>query len=89
MCDLPGLDKSTILTKYTDVFDGLGLIPGEWKLHIDPNAVSVVHPPSSIPIVIPDLLKKELDFMEKAQVLAKVTTPTMWVSSGGFWESSW
>ena len=80
-CDLPALDKPTILTDYADVFAGLGLIPGECKLHLDPNAVPVVHPPRRVPIVIPDLFKKEVDRMEKAQVIAKVTTPTKWVNS--------
>ena len=80
-CDLPGLNKPTILTDYADVFDGLGLIPGECKLHLDPNAVPVVHPPRRVPIAIHNLLKKELDRMEKAQVIAKVTTPTKWVNS--------
>ena len=80
-CDTPGLDKTAILSEYADVFDGLGLIPGECKIYLNPNAVPVVHPPRRVPVAIRDLLKKELDRMEKAEVIAKVTTPTKWVNS--------
>ena len=80
-CDSPGLDRASILSEYADVFDGLGLIPGECKIHLDPNAIPVVHPPRRVPIAIRDLLKKELDRMEKAEVITKVITPTKWVNS--------
>ena len=78
-CDSPGLNRASILSEYADVFDGLGLIPGECKIHLDPNAIPVVHPPRRVPIAIRYLLKKELDRMEKAEVITKVTTPTKWV----------
>ena len=53
-------------TVFADVFDGLGLIPGKCKLHLDPNAVPVIRPSRRVPITIRDLLKKELDRMEKS-----------------------
>ena len=77
-CDTQGLDKTAILSEYAD---GLGLIPGECKIHLNPNAVPVVHPPRRVPVAIHDLLKKELARMEKAEVIAKVTTSTKWVNS--------
>ena len=77
----PRLDKTAILSEYAYVFDGLGLIPGECKTHLNPNAVPVVHPLRRVPVAIRDLLKKELDRIEKAEVIAKVTTPTKWVNS--------
>ena len=57
MCDSPGLDKASILSGYSDVFDDLGLITGECKIHLDPNAIPVVHPPRRVPIAIRDLKK--------------------------------
>ena len=80
-CDTPELVKTAILSEYADVFDGLGLIPGACKIQLNPNVVPVVQPPRRVPVAIRDLLKKELDRMEKAEVIAKVTTPTKWVNS--------
>ena len=79
--DNAGLDKAAVLNDFADVFEGIGLIPGECTIHIDPNAVPVVHPPRRVPFAIREALKKELDRMENADIIAKVTTPTKWVNS--------
>lgn len=75
------LDNEVILKRYSDVFSGIGLFPGEIKIHIDQNAVPVVHPPRRVPFAIRDKLKSELERMEQADIIAKVTEPTKWVNS--------
>lgn len=75
------LDKPSVLKQYSPVFKGIGLFPGECKIQLDPNAVPVVHPPRRVPFALRDKLKQELDRMEKANIIAKVSTPTEWVNS--------
>ena len=43
------LDNSAVLTKFKDVFEGLGLFPGERTIHIEPDAIPIVNPPRRIP----------------------------------------
>ena len=71
----------SILDEFVDVFTGIGLFPGECTIHLDPNAIPVVHPPRRVPIALRDRLKLELQNMEKQQVIVKVTEPTEWVNS--------
>ena len=77
---LAGARQSLHSIKIGGRFDGLGLIPGVCKIHLDPNAIPVVHPPRRVPIAIRDLLKKEHCRMENAEVITKATTPTKWVN---------
>ena len=44
------LDKSSVLKEYPDIFKGIGLFPGECKIHIDPDVIASGSPPSSCPI---------------------------------------
>ena len=73
--------KQDVISKYADIFDGLGELEGESDIHLQPNAQPVVHPPRRVPIAICNKLKLELDRMEKEKVIVKVTKPTDWVNS--------
>ena len=44
------VDNSDIKMEYSDLFEGIGHLPGKHKIHVDPNVTSVVHPPRRIPI---------------------------------------
>ena len=44
------VDNSDIKTEYSDLFEGIGHLPGKHKIHVDPNVTPVVHPPRRIPI---------------------------------------
>ena len=75
------IDKQLIEHEYGDLFKGIGVIPGEVKLHLKDNAVPVVNPPRRIPEALKSRLKCELDTMENDQIIAKVDVPTDWVNS--------
>ena len=66
---------------YADLFKGIGVIPGEVKLHLKDDAVPVVNPPRRVPEALKLRLKDELDTMESDQIIRKVTDPTDWVNS--------
>ena len=75
------LTKEIVLDKYSDVFDGIGHLPGECEIYLKSDSVPVVHPPRRVPIAIRDKLKAELERMEREHVIKKVTKPTDWVNS--------
>lgn len=69
------LDIQKILSEYGDVFKGIGVIPGESKLHIRPDAIPIINPPRRVPEALRDRLKTELQRMEKEGIITKVTEP--------------
>ncbi|XP_052797485.1 uncharacterized protein K02A2.6-like [Mya arenaria] len=75
------LTKDMVLKEYKEVFDGIGLLAGECKIHIDPTVQPVVHPPRKVPIALQEKVKDELLRMESLGVIEKVNEPTDWVSS--------
>ena len=72
---------SDIFMEYKDVFEGLGCLPGEYHLEIDPDAQPVKHTPRRIAIPLKAELKAHIETLEKMEVLKKVTEPTEWISS--------
>ena len=75
------VDNSDIKTEYSDLFEGIGHLPGKHKIHVDPNVAPVVHPPRRIPISMRDKVKDELSRMEREGNIKKVTKPTSSVNS--------
>ena len=70
------------LTKlYLDSFEGIGNFEGTYHIVTDPTIPPVVHAPRRTPILIIREIKEELDQLERAGVIEKVTEPTDWVSS--------
>ena len=75
------LTQDGVLKEFTDIFEGLGELEGEYIIHTNPDIPPVVHPPRKLPISMHDTVKKELDAMVENKVIAPVTEPTQWVSS--------
>lgn len=70
-----------IISMYDDVFDGLGCLPGELHLEIDPTVQPVQQLPRRIPIPIKSKIIKAIQQMEQKGVITKVTEPTPWISN--------
>ena len=75
------MDNSDIQNEYSDLFYGIGRLPGKHKIHIDHNITPVVHPPRRLPITMRDKVKDELSHMVKEGIIRKVKKPTSWVNS--------
>ena len=73
--------KAHVFSKYGDIFDGLGDMPGEVHLRADPDVKPVINPPRKVPIALKPKLKDELERLETMGVLYKLTESTDWVSS--------
>lgn len=69
------------MQEYKDVFQGLGCLPGEQKIHVDETVAPLVHACKKVPFALRERLKEELALMEKLEVIQKVDEPTDWVSS--------
>ena len=52
-----------ITEEYADSFKGLGCLPGEYKIKLDPSVPPVVHAPRKVPVSLNDRVKQELQRM--------------------------
>lgn len=75
------LTKDTILTHYSDLFTGVGLLDGEVHLEIDPSVPPVQMPPRRLPVPIKQAVKQELDAMCRHGIIEPVTEPSTWISA--------
>lgn len=70
-----------IVGRYPDVFQGIGKLEGKVHLGVDPTVKPVVQSARRIPVTLRDELHKQLEEMEKLNIVAKVMEPTDWVSN--------
>ena len=75
------LKSDPILSKFADIFEGLGELPGEYKIQLKPDAIPIVNPPRRLPVALRSVVKMELDTMVSKEIITPVTEPTPWVSS--------
>ena len=70
------------LNQYADTFHGLGCITEvTHHIELDPNCKPVIHPPRKVPVTIRSKVKKELECMERLDVIERVYKLTDWVNS--------
>ena len=73
---------SDLCDKYAKVFQGLGKLKDrEIKFHIDESVVPVAQSPRRIPFHLRDKVEKELERLEKMDVIEPVNGATPWVSN--------
>ena len=71
-----------IVAAYPEVFQReLGALPGTVHLEVEQCATPVVAPPRRVPTSLKEKLRKELDRLQKLEVIAPIDEPTPWVSS--------
>ena len=75
------LSMEEVLKEYSDVFQGIGKLKGQYKLEIEENAKPVVHLPRRVPVALKGKLKRELERLQSLGIIEKVIEPTPWVSS--------
>lgn len=73
--------KNRIFSEFSDVFEGIGCMPGVYKIGLDECVRPVVHAPRKLPVALKDSVKNKLDEMVKDNIIAKVSGPTDWVNS--------
>ena len=75
------LTKETMLREYEDVFTGLGCLPGEYHIEVDPTIRPVQHSPRRVPVPLKSKLKEKIAELEKMGIIEKVKGHSAWISS--------
>ncbi|KAK2718758.1 hypothetical protein QYM36_005932 [Artemia franciscana] len=70
-----------LLNEFSDVFEGIGTLPGTCKIYLKEGAIPTIQPPKRVPFALQAMFKEELDRLELLGVIEKVTKPTQWVNS--------
>ena len=70
-----------LLNEFSDVFEGIGTLPGTCKIYLKEGAIPTIQPPKRVPFALQAKFKEELDRLESLGVIEKVTKPTQWVNS--------
>ncbi|KAK2717515.1 hypothetical protein QYM36_006334 [Artemia franciscana] len=70
-----------LLNEFSDVFEGIGTLPGTCKIYLKEGAIPTIQPPKRVPFALQAMFKEELDRLESLGVIEKVTKPTQWVNS--------
>ena len=74
--------KEQILSKYPDVFKGIGRFPGlPYHIQVDLNIMPKQTPCRPVPIHLKETFKKELDKMLQAGIIKPVKEATLWINS--------
>ena len=73
-------ERDELIETYSDVFEGLGLLPGKHTIHLKNDVCPVIHSARKVPHRLREQLKAELDKMERDGIIQRVTAPTDWVS---------
>ena len=58
---------------------GIGLLPGEYEIDLDPEVTPVQLPARNVPEALRQPLKEELNRMMKLGIISPVTQATEWV----------
>ena len=76
------MSKDSVIKKYPTVFGaGVGLLDGEYRIRIDPQASAVQHAPRRVPVAIREQLQATLEELTQQDIITPVTQPTPWISS--------
>ena len=77
----PISDMETLKKMYPECFDTVRHFPGEYHIHIQPNAVPVQHGRRKTPIELQEPIKAKLDDLTARGINTPVDIPTKWVNS--------
>lgn len=75
------LSTKKIIDEFSDVFQGIGLMPGEVELEVDENVKPMKQPPRRIPIAKQSILRNEIEAMVRDDIIVKEESPTDWCSN--------
>ena len=74
-------NETEMLDNCQDVFNGLGLVSGEYHIELRDDAKPTIHPPRKIPLSLTPKLKETLERLTTMGVVTKVDKATDWVNS--------
>ena len=76
------ITKDYILKEFSDVFKGIGTLPGgPYHIRLKDDYKPVQHPPRSVPIAMQPVYKAELDRLTEEGIITEVHEHTEWINS--------
>ena len=73
--------EDPLIKQYEDVFQGMGCLPGDYHIDVNPTVPPVQHLPRRVPLPLKDRLKEKIEELEHKGVIKQVNEPTPWISS--------
>lgn len=70
-----------VLEKFDEVFRGIGQLPGEYALEVDPTVRPVQNRPRKVPIAMQKDVKAKVAALVEKGILSRVDHPTDWISN--------
>ena len=75
------ITKDYMLEKYSDVFKGIGTLPGgPYHIRLKEQYRLVQHPPRSVPVTVQSAYKAELNRLVKEGIITEVKEHTEWIN---------
>ena len=75
------ITKDYILKEYSDIFKGVGTLPGEpYLIRLKEKYRPVQYPPRSVPVAIQSAYKAELNRLVKEGIITEVKEHTEWIN---------
>ena len=75
------IEIDELLHKHKAVFKGVGCLPGEYHIEIDPNSTPSQCQNRRVALSMKKDLKEKIETLTKAKILEKVDYPTPWISN--------
>ena len=76
------ITKDYMLKEYSDVFKGIGTLPGgPYHIRLKEQYRLVQHPPRSVPVAMQSVYKAELNRLVKEGMFTEVKEHTEWINS--------
>ena len=76
------ITKDYMLKEYSDVFKGIGTLPGgPYHIRLKERYRLVQHPPRSVPVAMQSAYRAELDRLVKEAIITEVKEHTEWTNS--------
>ena len=76
------ITKDYILKEFSDIFKGVGTLPGgPYHIRLKDDYKPVQHPPRSVPIAMQPAYKAELERLTKEGIITEVHEHTEWINS--------
>lgn len=66
-------NKKDLFNNFSDIFQGLGCMPGFVDIKLKPNAIPVIQTQRKVPLSLLNNLKSTLDDLESKNIISKVT----------------
>ena len=75
------LTMETVLFEFGDVFSGVGCLPEEYHIDLDPAVPPMLNRPRKIPHTMRAAVEDKLRVLEENGIIATVDQPTEWISN--------